>query len=229
MTGSGVRIPLAAPFSKKSFVQNSGKPPAVMRMPSDWLSNREAGPAKSRGLLQVSIGRALTWLDQISPRKSPCARLEVAGHSRREQGRLLKLQSSETIVAGASTTQTTTLVAVAGVLGTLLGATVSPLVNYLTNERQVDVKMLEIGLGILREPPKEDAQTMRAWAIEIIEKSSGRPFSEQQRDILLKKELAVRGRIPPDDTELTTMLLMLQQSIQQAAGKPVPPPPAPPK
>ena len=106
-----------------------------------------------------------------------------------------------------------TLVAVAGVLGTLLGATVSPLVNYLTNERQVDVKMLEIGLGILREPPKEDAQTVRAWAIEIIEKSSGRPFSEQQRDILLKKELTVRVRNPPADPELATMLLMLQQSI----------------
>jgi hypothetical protein len=142
---------------------------------------------------------------------------------------LLKLQSSETIVAGASTTQTTTLVAVAGVLGTLLGTTVSPLVNYLTNERQVDVKMLEIGLGILREPPKEDAQAMRAWAIEIIEKSSGRPFSEQQRDILLKKELTVRVRNPSSDTELATMLLMLSQSIQQVAGKPVPPPPAPPK
>jgi hypothetical protein len=142
---------------------------------------------------------------------------------------LLKLQSSETIVAGASTTQTTTLVAVAGVLGTLLGATVSPLVNYLTNERQVDVKMLEIGLGILREPPKEDAQAMRAWAIAIIEKSSGRPFSEQQRDILLKKELTVRVRNPPSDPELAAMLLMLQQSIQQAAGKPVPPPAAPPK
>jgi hypothetical protein len=198
MTGSGVRIPLAAPFSKKSFVYRS-----------------------------ASDG-ALTWLNRISPRKSPCARLEVAEHSRRE-GRLLKLQSSETIVAGASTTQTTTLVAVAGVLGTLLGATVSPLVNYLTNERQVDVKMLEIGLGILREPPKEDAQTMRAWAIEIIEKSSGRPFSEQQRDILLKKELTVRVRNPPADPEFVTMLLMLQQSIQQAAGKPVPPPPAPPK
>ena len=73
-------------------------------------------------------------------------------------------------MAEASTTQTTTLVAVAGVLGTPLGATVSPLVNYLTNERQVDVKMLEIGLGILREPPKEGAEAMRAWAIEIIEK-----------------------------------------------------------
>jgi hypothetical protein len=54
---------------------------------------------------------------------------------------------------------------------------------------------------------------VRAWAIEIIEKSSGRPFSEQQRDILLKKELTVRVRNPPADPELATMLLMSQQSI----------------
>ncbi len=98
-------------------------------------------------------------------------------------------------MAEASTTQLTTLVAVAGVLGTLLGATVSPVVNYLTNEKQLDVKMLEIGLGILREPPKEDAQAMRAWAIDLIEKSSGRAFNEKQRDLLLHKELAVRSPV----------------------------------
>jgi hypothetical protein len=220
--------PMSRAAQNRSY-KIAGKPPAVMRMPPDWVSSREAGPANPGALYRSASDGALTWLNQISPRKSACARLEVAEHSRREEGRLLKLQSSETIVAGASTTQTTTLVAVAGVLGTLLGATVSPLVNYLTNERQVDVKMLEIGLGILREPPKEDAQAMRAWAIEIIEKSSGRPFSEQQRDILLKKELTVRVRNPSSDTELATMLLMLSQSIQQVAGKPVPPPPAPPK
>jgi protein-disulfide isomerase-like protein with CxxC motif len=154
---------------------------------------------------------------------------------------LLKVAAWETIVSEARTTQTTTLVAVAGVLGTLLGATISPLVNYLTNERQVDVKMIEIGLGILREPPKEDAQTMRAWAIEVIEKSSGRPFSEQQRNILLKKELSVKRDAATDD-QLTAMLLMLSQSIQEQAGKPrariqlvppndghpIPPPPPPP-
>lgn len=126
-------------------------------------------------------------------------------------------------MAEASTTQTTTLVAVAGVLGTLLGATVSPLVNYLTNERQVDVKMIEIGLGILREPPKEDAQAMRTWAIEIIEKSSGRPFSEQQRNILLKKELSVQNT--SSDPTLALLLQMMQAQMAQEAAKTSPKPP----
>src|SRR5262249_7738960 len=98
-------------------------------------------------------------------------------------------------------------------------------VNYLTNERQVDVKMLEIGLGILREPPKEDAQTMRAWAIEIIEKSSGRPFSEEQRNLLLHKELAVR---PADAITLALLQLMMSmQAGNSSAPPPLPPPPPP--
>jgi hypothetical protein len=46
-------------------------------------------------------------------------------------------------------------IAVAGVLGTLLGATVAPVVNYWTNERQMDVKMVEIGIGTLRSPPTD--------------------------------------------------------------------------
>jgi hypothetical protein len=152
--------------------------------------------------------------------------LELQKTDRRQEGALAKVaESREVIVAEASTTQMTTLVAVAGVLGTLLGATVSPLVNYLTNERQVDVKMLEIGLGILREPPKEDAQTMRAWAIEIIEKSSGRPFSEEQRNSLLHKELAVR---PSDAGTLAEALQEFRKAIAiEQAGKAFPPPPPP--
>jgi hypothetical protein len=134
-------------------------------------------------------------------------------------------------VSEVRTTPTTTLVAVAGVLGTLLGATISPLVNYLANERQVDVKMLEIGLGILREPPKEDAQAMRAWAIEVIEKTSCRPFSEQQRNILLKKELellSVNVRNAATDANNAAMLQMMMMMMQAGADKLVPPPPPPP-
>jgi hypothetical protein len=81
------------------------------------------------------------------------------------------------------------LIGIGGVVGTLLGATVAPLVNYLTNERQMDVKMVEIGLGILRAEPKEDIAAIRGWAIDIIEKSSGRKFTEAQRAVLLKQEL----------------------------------------
>jgi hypothetical protein len=83
-------------------------------------------------------------------------------------------------------------VSIGGFVGTVLGATIAPLVNYWTNERQMDVKMVEIGIGILRAPPKDDIAVMRSWAIDVIEKSSGRKFSEAQRAALLKQELLIR-------------------------------------
>lgn len=81
---------------------------------------------------------------------------------------------------------------IAGVIGTLLGATVAPYVNYLTNERQMDVKMVELGIGILREPPKEGIEVMRSWAVDVIEANSKRKFSPQQRQALEKTELPVK-------------------------------------
>lgn len=90
-------------------------------------------------------------------------------------------------------TKTAGFIAIAGALGTLVGATIAPLVNYWTNERQMDVKMVEIGIGILRAPPKEDIAVMRSWAIDVIEKSSGRRFSTEQRAALLKQELPIQG------------------------------------
>ncbi len=90
------------------------------------------------------------------------------------------------------TPSTAVWVSIAAAVGTILGATIAPLVNYWTNERQMDVKMVEIGIGILRAPPKEDVAVMRSWAIDLIEKSSGRKFTEAQRAALLKQELPIR-------------------------------------
>ena len=59
-------------------------------------------------------------------------------------------------------TRTALWVSNAGVVGTVLGTTIAPLVNYLTNERQMDVKMVEIGIGILRAPPR---MTSRSCAL----------------------------------------------------------------
>jgi hypothetical protein len=90
-------------------------------------------------------------------------------------------------------------IAVAGALGTLLGATVAPVVNYWTNERQMDVKMVEIGIGILRSPPTEDIAVMRSWAVDVIEASSKRRFTSDQRAALLKHELAIKWDAPAGD------------------------------
>lgn len=95
---------------------------------------------------------------------------------------------------------------IAGVVGTVLGTTIAPLVNYWTNERQMDVKMVEIGIGILRSPPKDGIAVMRSWAIDVIEKSSGRQFSPAQRAALEKQELPIRlwDITPPKGWSLLT-------------------------
>ena len=111
-------------------------------------------------------------------------------HARIEAGDHLMVETA---------TRTAVWVSIAGVVGTVLGTTIAPLVNYWTNERQMDVKMVEIRIGILRAPPKilrappkDDIAVMRSWAIDVIEQSSGRKFSPAQRAALLKQELPIR-------------------------------------
>src|SRR5438552_2414850 len=92
-------------------------------------------------------------------------------------------------ITPSSPTSPALWISLAGVGGTVLGAALAPIVNYLVNERQMDVKMVEIGIGILRAPPVEDIAVIRSWAVDVIEKSSGRKFTEAQRAALLKQEL----------------------------------------
>jgi hypothetical protein len=91
---------------------------------------------------------------------------------------------------------------IAALAGTILGGTAAPLVNYWTNERQMDIKMVEIGVSILRAPPNDDIALIRSWAIDTIENSSGRKFTPAQRAALVKQELPVR-----DEAGLTRRFL----------------------
>jgi hypothetical protein len=91
-------------------------------------------------------------------------------------------------------TRTATAIAIAGVLGTLLGATVSPLVNYLTSKREMDAKMVEPAIGILNGPAPNanDSEVMRSWAIDLIETGTGKAFTQPRRDVLIRQGLPVR-------------------------------------
>lgn len=51
---------------------------------------------------------------------------------------------------------------------------------------------MEIAIGILRADPKEDVTPARGWALDIIEKNSGVPFSQQDREALLRKPLSAK-------------------------------------
>jgi hypothetical protein len=75
----------------------------------------------------------------------------------------------------------------ASAVGALIGTLAAPFVSWMVTERQVDAKMLEMGVAILREAPKVDDDPMRSWAIKVVERKSGVAFSDAQRATLLKK------------------------------------------
>jgi hypothetical protein len=75
--------------------------------------------------------------------------------------------------------------AVASGIGALVGSLIVPLFNLFASERQVDLKKLELSVGILREAPRKDSDPLRAWALRVLEKQS-EPFTQAQRDALLK-------------------------------------------
>lgn len=91
-----------------------------------------------------------------------------------------------------------------------LGSVVSAFYTYTSRNRELDIKLVEIGITILRADPKE-AQTngAREWAVSVIEKHSGQRFSEKAKSELLNYKLdfepywspagarAGQGSLPP--------------------------------
>ena len=75
-------------------------------------------------------------------------------------------------------------------IGAVVAALVPALYAYTSRDREMDIKLVEIGISILRADPKE-AQTngAREWAIEIIEQSSKKRFSPQAKSELLQYQL----------------------------------------
>jgi hypothetical protein len=58
--------------------------------------------------------------------------------------------------------------------------------------RELDIKMIELGVGILRAGPQETGMTAaREWAIDLIQEYSGLKFSDAARTELLKNALPV--------------------------------------
>jgi hypothetical protein len=71
-----------------------------------------------------------------------------------------------------------------------LGAVGSAFYTYTARNRELDIELVKIGIGILRADPKE-TQTAgaREWAIRLVEARSGQPFSEEARKELLQNKL----------------------------------------
>ena len=90
---------------------------------------------------------------------------------------------------GGSSTLTVAVIALASAL---IGGVASGVGNYFTFEskdQELKVHLVEIAIGILRADPREDVGNARGWALDVIEKNSGVPFSKEDREALLHKPL----------------------------------------
>jgi hypothetical protein len=85
------------------------------------------------------------------------------------------------------------VMALVAVLSALIGAGATLGVAYLTfasKDQELKVHLVEIAIGILRADPKEeDVTPARGWALDVIEKNSGVPFSKADREALLHEPL----------------------------------------
>lgn len=84
------------------------------------------------------------------------------------------------------------LTAIAACVGAAVGALA--VLNYGGGaiEHPADAKLLEMSVGMLREPARVDDDPLRSWAIKVVEKKSGVSFTDPQRAALLKR--AAGGR-----------------------------------
>jgi len=70
------------------------------------------------------------------------------------------------------------------------GSVVSAFYAYSNRNREMDIKLIEIGIGILRTDPKETGiSPAREWALRVIEENSGLKFNADDRQALLNKPL----------------------------------------
>jgi hypothetical protein len=84
------------------------------------------------------------------------------------------------------------VVALVAVFSALIGAGATLGVAYFTfasKDEELKVHLVEIAIGILRAAPTEDVTPARGWALDVIEKNSGVPFTKEDREALLHKPL----------------------------------------
>lgn len=79
--------------------------------------------------------------------------------------------------------------ALVGAIGGIVGVAITGTFNYLSHRNDLDAKMIELSIGILRSDPKPETKPLREWAIDVISKRAGFSFDDQQRATLLKEKL----------------------------------------
>lgn len=83
-------------------------------------------------------------------------------------------------------------IAVAAIAGfaALVSALFTAAYTHTDRNRELDIELIKIGVGILRADPKESQTNgAREWAIRVIETNSRQPFSEEAKRQLLHDKL----------------------------------------
>jgi hypothetical protein len=79
------------------------------------------------------------------------------------------------------------------VVGGLIGTAITSGFSYLSHQNDLDAKMIELSVGILRAEPTPETTPLREWAIDVIDKRARFQFNAAQRAALLKKQLPFKG------------------------------------
>ena len=88
-----------------------------------------------------------------------------------------QLTNSFTIFGRRWTVTDAIIVAILTVLSGLFGNWI----GLVTKDHELKIRLVEIGIGILRADPKENLTPAREWAIRVIETNSGFDFSSRNR------------------------------------------------
>ena len=78
-----------------------------------------------------------------------------------------------------------------GFLGVIIGGGIVAVASYAVNERQIDVKMIEIAVALLKEDPSGPLQPARKWAADVIQKYSDPRLSDSAYQALINCRLVI--------------------------------------
>jgi hypothetical protein len=80
-------------------------------------------------------------------------------------------------------------IALAGTVGAVVGTVITGGVDYFDHKGDIDTKMIELSIDILRAQPTPETIPLREWAINTIEKRGDFSFSPEQVAVLRKQQL----------------------------------------
>lgn len=103
-----------------------------------------------------------------------------------------------------------------GVIGVVVGAAITGGLSYIGQQHEIDAKMIELTVGILRAVPTHETNPLREWAVDEIEKRGKFKFTFEQRTAL------VDFGIPPEEIleeNLTSSNTLTRRRTRTVVGK----------